>query len=111
MHSLLSAEDSEEGVKSVYRKTMDLSEKATLGIQSHVYAHYTEFVLISKEISKLEADMLQIHEMIQELQDFGGIWNPVSKYQANYNRFKDGSLRMAALKFRFLIFRFEPFCG
>jgi hypothetical protein len=89
MHAMLSAEDSEAGVRSVYRKIIDSSEKAALGIQSHVYAHYTEFVLISKEISKLESDMLQIHGMIQELQDLGGIWNPVSKYQANYDRFKD----------------------
>jgi hypothetical protein len=58
---------------------VETSEKAALSIQSHVYAHYSEFVLISKEISKLETDMLQIHGMIQELQDLDGIWSPISK--------------------------------
>lgn len=85
MHSLLSTQDSETGVRELYRTIVDASGKAASAIQSNVFAHYSEFVLISKEISKLESDMLYIHGMIQELQDLDGIWNPVSKYDSMSN--------------------------
>ena len=79
MNSLLAMQDSEAGVRELYRTIVDSSEKAAANIQSHVYAHYSEFVLISKEISKLESDMLYIHGMIQELENLDGIWSPISK--------------------------------
>ena len=77
------AQESEAGVREVYLKIKEASEKAAISTQSHVYTHYSEFILISKEISKLEADMSLIYGMIQELQDLDGIWSPVGKCRTN----------------------------
>jgi hypothetical protein len=53
----------------------DVASTAASNIQSHVYKHYSEFVAISKEISKLEADMLHIRGQIEELHDLDGLWD------------------------------------
>ncbi len=53
VHSLLATQESENGVKKLQQSLTEASDKAASDLQSHVYKNYSEFVVISKEISNI----------------------------------------------------------
>jgi hypothetical protein len=72
----LGSQEDPEGVKKLQRALNEAGDKAASDLQSHVYKNYSEFVVISKEISQLESDMLCIQGLINDLRDMNGIWRP-----------------------------------
>ncbi|KAJ3075450.1 exocyst complex component exo84 [Podochytrium sp. JEL0797] len=57
----------EDGVRS-YRATLkDAKDAAAKDLQRNVHRNYSEFVVISKEISSLEGDVLQLRGLLNEL--------------------------------------------
>ena len=73
VHNLLAAQEDPEGVKKLQKALNDAGDKAASDLQSHVYRNYSEFVVISKEISQLETDMLCIQGLMNDLRDMNGI--------------------------------------
>ncbi|KAI8803168.1 hypothetical protein BJ742DRAFT_872731 [Cladochytrium replicatum] len=62
-------QNTEEGVRQVYQRLVSAKEAAALDLQRNVYKNYSEFVVISKEISKLESEMLFLQAQLNELKD------------------------------------------
>ncbi|KAI9142321.1 hypothetical protein BKA69DRAFT_272200 [Paraphysoderma sedebokerense] len=59
--------NNEEGVRQFYTLLNDAKESAAQDLQRNVFKNYNEFVVISKEISKLETDMLYLRGLLTEL--------------------------------------------
>ncbi|KAG5460496.1 MAG: Vps51/Vps67-domain-containing protein [Olpidium bornovanus] len=57
----------EEGVRSFHSSLQQAKEEAAEDLKRNVYRNYNEFVTISKEISKLETDMLVLRGLLSEL--------------------------------------------
>ncbi|KAL7752486.1 exocyst complex component exo84 [Sorochytrium milnesiophthora] len=66
VHATLNT-NSEEGVRSFQQMLEDAKGAATQDLKSNVFQHYNEFVVISKEISKLESDMLYLSGLMNDL--------------------------------------------
>ena len=47
----------------------DSRESVSGELQKNVYKNYNEFVIISKEISKLEGDMISVRRVLGELKE------------------------------------------
>ncbi|KAG8901555.1 exocyst complex component exo84 [Tulasnella sp. 403] len=60
------AHSTEEEIRSLKSSLAASKEATAVDIQRTVYKHYAEFVLISKEISTLENDMLELKESLSE---------------------------------------------
>ncbi|KAI7904033.1 Cullin repeat-like-containing domain protein [Cokeromyces recurvatus] len=61
----------EDSIRSFYKSLLDAKHLVGGDLQRNVYRNYTEFVSISKEISNLDADVLNIKEHLNELKS---IW-------------------------------------
>ncbi|KAI9090940.1 hypothetical protein DFS34DRAFT_636127 [Phlyctochytrium arcticum] len=75
VHGILT-QSTEEGVRGFHQALTDAKEAAAVDLQRNVYRNYNEFVLISKEISKLESDMLSLRSLLGELKDINSILQP-----------------------------------
>lgn len=61
----------EEGIRSFHHSLVDAKQTIGGDLQRNVYRNYTEFVLISKEVSNLDTDVLQLKGYLNELRS---IW-------------------------------------
>ncbi|CAM0139200.1 unnamed protein product [Umbelopsis sp. WA50703] len=61
------ADANEEQLRAFYRSLTDAKGLVGSDLQRNVYRNYTEFVVISKEISNLDGDMLLLRDFIKEL--------------------------------------------
>ncbi|KAI8819537.1 uncharacterized protein EV422DRAFT_533391 [Fimicolochytrium jonesii] len=68
VHSILT-QSSEEGVRSFHQALVDAGDAAAADLQRNVYKNYSEFVLISKEISRLETDMWSLRGLLADFTD------------------------------------------
>ncbi|KAJ3268238.1 exocyst complex component exo84 [Borealophlyctis nickersoniae] len=68
VHTILT-QNGEDGVRGYHQSLTDAKDAAAADLQRNVYKNYNEFVVISKEISKLESDMLLIRRWLNELKD------------------------------------------
>ncbi|KAI9222126.1 hypothetical protein BC828DRAFT_42770 [Blastocladiella britannica] len=59
--------NSEDGVRSFYRKLGDAKDTAATDLKANVYKNYGEFVVISKEIAQLETDMLMLRGLLTDM--------------------------------------------
>lgn len=62
----------EEGIRSFHHSLADAKQTIGGDLQRNVYRNYTEFVQISKEVSNLDADVLQLKGYLNELRS---IWD------------------------------------
>lgn len=60
---------SEDHVKQLNSQLADARDTVTFDLQRNVYKNYTDFVIIGKEISKLESDMLHFRGLLRELSE------------------------------------------
>ncbi|KAG4093566.1 hypothetical protein H8356DRAFT_1428566 [Neocallimastix lanati (nom. inval.)] len=58
---------SEEAVRTYSGKLASAKSSAAVDLQKNVYKNYSEFIKISKEISKMESDMLVLRNLLNEL--------------------------------------------
>ncbi|KAI9207935.1 uncharacterized protein BJ171DRAFT_258001 [Polychytrium aggregatum] len=70
------ATNAEDDIKNFFTLLEAARESAASVLQKNVYRNYTEFVTISKEISKLESDMLTLRGLLNELRDVNEILRP-----------------------------------
>ncbi|KAJ3042059.1 exocyst complex component exo84 [Rhizophlyctis rosea] len=68
VHGILTS-NSEDGVRGYHLALSDARDAAAADLQRNVYRNYNEFVLISKEISNLERDMMALRSWLAELKD------------------------------------------
>ncbi|KAK5666484.1 hypothetical protein BDV3_006192 [Batrachochytrium dendrobatidis] len=68
----------EEAIQQLYHSLADAKDLAATDLQCNVYRNYNDFVVISKEISKLESDMLYLRELLTDLKDVQDNLRPVS---------------------------------
>lgn len=68
LHGLLST-STEDEVRGFYDQLRVAQDRSATILQKNVYKNYGEFVLISKEISALESDMLLLRGYLTELRD------------------------------------------
>ncbi|CAO3675871.1 unnamed protein product [Umbelopsis ramanniana] len=61
------ADVNEEQLRAFYRSLNDAKTLVGSDLQRNVYRNYTEFVVISKEISNLDGDMLLLRDFLNEL--------------------------------------------
>jgi hypothetical protein len=61
------AEVNEEQLRAFYRSLNDAKTLVGSDLQRNVYRNYTEFVVISKEISNLDGDMVLLRDFLNEL--------------------------------------------
>ncbi|RKP13744.1 Cullin repeat-like-containing domain protein, partial [Piptocephalis cylindrospora] len=61
----------EEALRSHYAGLLSAKEEAVKRLQATVCQNYTEFIAISKEISKLETEVLSLRDVIAELRRTG----------------------------------------
>ncbi|KAI9289396.1 Cullin repeat-like-containing domain protein [Umbelopsis sp. AD052] len=61
------ADVNEEQLRAFYRSLNDAKTMVGSDLQRNVYRNYTEFVVISKEISNLDGDMLLLRDFLNEL--------------------------------------------
>jgi hypothetical protein len=61
------ADVNEEQLRAFYRSLNDAKILVGSDLQRNVYRNYTEFVVISKEISNLDGDMLLLRDFLNEL--------------------------------------------
>ncbi|KAI9189608.1 exocyst complex component exo84 [Blastocladiella emersonii ATCC 22665] len=59
--------NTEEGVRNFYRRLVDARDGAANDLKANVYKNYSEFVVISKEISQLETDMLVLCGLLSDM--------------------------------------------
>jgi exocyst complex component 8 len=59
----------EEAAIALGNQIADARDGATNDLQKNVYKNYTDFVVIGKEISKLESDMLVFRGLLHELNE------------------------------------------
>jgi len=59
--------NTEDGLRHFYRGLAEAKEAAAADIQQNVHKNYNEFILIAKEISALESDMLVLRETLNDL--------------------------------------------
>jgi hypothetical protein len=59
----------EDAVQQLHRSMADAKDLISTDLQRNVYRNYNEFVVISKEISKLEGDMIYVRRVLGELKD------------------------------------------
>ncbi|KAI9227877.1 MAG: Cullin repeat-like-containing domain protein [Piptocephalis tieghemiana] len=61
----------EDALRSHYAELLSAKEEAVKRLQATVCQNYTEFIAISKEISKLETEVLSLRDVIAELRRTG----------------------------------------
>lgn len=61
------AEANEEQLRAFFRSLTEAKSLVGSDLQRNVYRNYAEFVVISKEISNLDGDMLILRDFINEL--------------------------------------------
>lgn len=59
----------EDSIRSLHALIAEGKASAAADLQRNVYRNYNEFVVISKEISQLEADLLVLRGLLIELKD------------------------------------------
>ncbi|TPX54804.1 hypothetical protein PhCBS80983_g05744 [Powellomyces hirtus] len=59
-------QSTEEAVRAFHLDLLNARDAAAVDLQRNVYKNYTEFVLISKEIYKLETDMWELRGLLSE---------------------------------------------
>ncbi|KAI8919725.1 hypothetical protein BC831DRAFT_480271 [Entophlyctis helioformis] len=59
----------EEAIQQLSSSLADAKDVAAADLQRNVFRNYNDFVVISKEISKLESDMLYLRGLLAELKD------------------------------------------
>ncbi|KAJ3347938.1 exocyst complex component exo84 [Kappamyces sp. JEL0680] len=69
VRTLLQKLPNEDSVQQLYRSMADSRDVISQELQRNVYRNYNEFVVISKEISKLEGDMISVRRVLGELKD------------------------------------------
>eukprot|EP00842_Homolaphlyctis_polyrhiza_P006746 jgi/Hompol1/7072/HPOL_005178-RA len=69
IRTMLQQLPSEESVQQLYNSLADAKDLAAIDLQRNVFRNYNDFVMISKEISKLESDMLYLRGLLTELKD------------------------------------------
>jgi hypothetical protein len=67
----------EEQVRVFQRSLASTRDLAAADLQKSVFKNYSEFVVVSKEIGKLEADMLALRGCLSELR---AVQKPLAKY-------------------------------
>lgn len=63
------ASQNEEGVRNFRKALVESKQDAATRLKKNVFQNYTEFVVISKEISKLEGDMLSFKSLLNDLRE------------------------------------------
>src|ERR1700757_2260691 len=61
------ADANEEQLRAFYRSLTDAKSLVGSDLQRNVYRNYAEFVVISKEISNLDGDMVLLRDFLNEL--------------------------------------------
>jgi hypothetical protein len=69
VRSMLQKLPNEEAVQQLQRTLADAKDDISFDLQRNVYKNYNEFVVISKEISKLEGDMISVRRVLSELKE------------------------------------------
>ena len=59
--------NTEENVRTFFKNLSETRDLAAADIQRNVHKNYHEFIVISKEIAKLESDMLVIRELLGDM--------------------------------------------
>jgi hypothetical protein len=67
IRTLLQKLPNESGVQQLHVSLTTAKEQTSMELQKNVYKNYNEFVIISKEITKLEKDMLSCKKVLQDL--------------------------------------------
>ncbi|KAJ3162605.1 exocyst complex component exo84 [Geranomyces variabilis] len=65
VHAMLN-QSTEDAVRAFHLDLLNARDAAAVDLQRNVYKNYTEFVLISKEIYKLETDMWELRGLLGE---------------------------------------------
>ncbi|ORX60832.1 hypothetical protein BCR36DRAFT_407833 [Piromyces finnis] len=58
---------SEEAIRTYSENLKEAKSSAAVDLQKNVYKNYNEFIKISKEVSKMESDMLVLRNLLNEL--------------------------------------------
>jgi hypothetical protein len=73
--SILQKLPNEEAVQQLSSQLLDAKDSISQELQRNVYKNYTEFVVISKEITKLEGDMIGVRRILGEMKDIREKWS------------------------------------
>jgi hypothetical protein len=73
--SILQKLPNEEAVQQLSSQLLDAKDSISKELQRNVYKNYTEFVVISKEITKLEGDMIGVRRILGEMKDIREKWS------------------------------------
>jgi hypothetical protein len=73
--SLLQKLPNEESVQQLSSQLLDSKDTVSHELRRNVYKNYTEFVVISKEITKLEGDMIAVRRILGEWKEIRETWS------------------------------------
>ena len=59
----------EDVVNQLHLSLADAKDSTAQELQRNVYKNYNEFVVISKEITKLESDMISVRRVLGEIKE------------------------------------------
>ncbi|KAJ3015674.1 exocyst complex component exo84 [Thoreauomyces humboldtii] len=71
VHAMLN-QSTEEAVRAFHLDLLNARDAAAVDLQRNVYRNYNEFVLISKEIYKLETDMWELRGLLADFKTVNG---------------------------------------
>lgn len=69
VRTMLQKLPNEDAVQQLQRTLADSKDNISQELQKNVYRNYNEFVVISKEISKLEGDMIAVRRVLNEVKE------------------------------------------
>lgn len=69
VRNMLQKLPNEDSIQLLQRTLADSKDTISQELQKNVYQNYNEFVVISKEISKLEGDMISVRRVLNEIQE------------------------------------------
>jgi exocyst complex component 8 len=69
VRNMLQKLPNEDSIQALQRTLADSKDLISQDLQKNVYQNYNEFVVISKEISKLEGDMISVRRVLNEIQE------------------------------------------
>jgi hypothetical protein len=72
---LLQKLPNESAVNSLHQALLTAKDQTSLELQKNVFKNYNEFVIISKEITKLEKDMLSCKKILVDLKEVKEAFN------------------------------------